>query len=218
MRVLAGVVDLEALHGALLVQAAHGHRQAVARLAVVEGLRGHAAGLQLAMTAPLGDRVGGFGDRGAVEADLRLLGEHVEQGGVVADDQRVGFSTVLEEVKQPCFIQQALDEVEVAFAVLGDVGVALVHTTQAQRIGNVAWIQGENVSEHLCDRAVLEDARVGAVNEHRQPRAQDRTVAVQGAIATQTGKAGEVAVDEARRGIGQFDLDAHLLADHRLER
>jgi hypothetical protein len=40
----------------------------------------------------------------------------------------VAFGGVLEVVKHPCFFKQALDEVEVGFAVLGDVGVALARS------------------------------------------------------------------------------------------
>ncbi|CAM3327716.1 hypothetical protein PSPL106493_20035 [Pseudomonas plecoglossicida] len=216
--VLAGIVHFEARHRALLVEAVQSHLQAVARLAVVEGLRDHAAGLQLATSAPLGDRIGGLGDGSTVETNLRLLREYIELGGVIADDQRVAFGAVLEVIEKPRLFQQTVDKVEVAFAVLGKVGVALLRVVQAQGIGGITGVLGEDFGEHFIDRAVLEDACVGTLPEHCQPGAQGRAVAIQGTIAALAGEMREVAVDEARGGIDQFDLNADLLADHRLER
>ncbi len=168
MGVLAGeVVDLEVLDIALLVHAVQRHRQAVVRLAVVKGLRGHLAGLQLTVAAPLGNGVGGLGDRGAVEADLRLLGDGHQRAGVIADDHGVAFGGVLEVVEHPLFLQQALDEVEVGFAVLGDVGVALLWPGQAKLVAGKRRAQGEHFGDHFLDRVALEDPRVEAVLQHR---------------------------------------------------
>lgn len=62
--VLAGeVVDLEIFDIALLVQALHSDRQAIGRLTVIEGLDSDLSGLQLAITAPLGNGVGCLGRR-----------------------------------------------------------------------------------------------------------------------------------------------------------
>jgi hypothetical protein len=61
-----------------------------------------------------------------VEADLRLFRQRLQHAGVVADDHGVTFGSVLEVVKHPFFFEQTLDEVEVGFAILGDVGVALL--------------------------------------------------------------------------------------------
>ncbi|CAM3302758.1 hypothetical protein PSPL106493_18500 [Pseudomonas plecoglossicida] len=83
------VVDLELVHVALIVEALHGHRKEVARLAIVEGANGDLPGLQLPGCLPLGDRVGGFGHRRGVEADLRLFGQWHQGAGVIGDDHQV---------------------------------------------------------------------------------------------------------------------------------
>jgi hypothetical protein len=107
------------------VASSHPDGQPVVWLAVVECLHRHLARLQLAVAAPLGDGVCGLGDGRGVEPDLGLFRQRLQRAGVVADDHGVAFGGMLEVVKHPFFFEQALDEVEVGFAILGDVGVAL---------------------------------------------------------------------------------------------
>jgi len=74
---------------------------------------------------------------------------------------------VLEVVEQPLVLQQPLDEVQIAFAVLGDVAVRLERFAQAELEGEQGAIGCENLGDGLLDGQVLEQAQIVAVAEHR---------------------------------------------------
>ncbi|MNM95337.1 hypothetical protein D3C81_1077760 [compost metagenome] len=130
----------------------------------------------------------------------------------------MAFGGVLEVVEHPLFLQQALDEVEVGFTVLGDVGVALLRAGQAKLVTGKCRAQGEHFSDDFLDRITLEDPCIEAVLEHRKPGIKRRGVARHATVTANAGEAREVAGEIARTAFGQFDLDAYLLAHHRLER
>jgi len=145
---------------------------------------------------------------------VRLLGDVHQRAGVIADDHGVAFGGVLEVVEHPLFLQQALDEVEVGLAVLGNVGIALLRAGQAELMTEERRAQGEYFGDHLLDRVALEDPRVEAVLEHREPRVEGSGVARHAAVA---GDACEVTGDVAQVAFGQLDFDADVLPHHGFE-
>ncbi|MCY1428347.1 hypothetical protein D9M71_442280 [compost metagenome] len=78
--------------------------------------------------------------------------------------------------------------------------------------------QGKHFGDHFLDRVALEDPRVEAVLQHREPRVEGGGIACHAAVAADAGKAREVAGYVPRAAFGQFDLDADVLAHHGFER
>ncbi|MNE35522.1 hypothetical protein D3C80_1292880 [compost metagenome] len=124
---------------------------------------------------------------------------------------------MLEVVEHPLFFQQALDKVEVGFAVLGDVGVMLERLAQAEFVPGKRGAQGKHLGDDILDRATLENARVEAVLQHGEPGVQRRRIAGHAAVAADAGKPREVACQVTRRGVCQLDFQNHVLAHHRLQ-
>ncbi|MNM47523.1 hypothetical protein D3C81_584930 [compost metagenome] len=99
-----------------------------------------------------------------------------------------------------------------------DVGVALLRAGQAELVTRERRAQGEHFGNHFLDRVALEDPRVEAVLQHREPRVEGCGIARHAAVAADAGKACEVAGYVARAAFGRFDFDADVLAQHRLQR
>ncbi|MBN4178528.1 hypothetical protein GSU75_05834 [Pseudomonas savastanoi pv. phaseolicola] len=152
-----------------------------------------------------------------MEAYLGLLRQRHQRGGVVADDHGVTFGGVLEVIEHPFFFQQTLDEVEVRFAVLSDVGIALERLAQAKLMLGERGTHREHLGNDSLNRISLEDTCVEAVLQHGEPGVERCRVFGHAAVAATAGKAREIASDIAWRAIGQLDFDNHVLAHHRFQ-
>lgn len=99
-----------------------------------------------------------------------------------------------------------------------DVGVALLRAGQAELVTRERRAQGEHLGNHFLDRVALEDPRVDAVLQHREPRVEVSGIACHAAVAADAGKACEVAGYVLSATFGQLDSDTDVLARHRLQR
>lgn len=156
------IVDLVGRDVALFIEAAHLDGQGISRLLVIEGLDGHLARLQAPVAAPLGDRVTGLGDEGAVVADLRLFGQRFQALGAIRDDQAVPVLAVIEVEEQAVLLQQAQHEIQVGFAVLGDVAVGLERPEQVKLELAQPAVVLEHRADDRFDGLLLEDPRINA--------------------------------------------------------
>ncbi|CAM3302796.1 hypothetical protein PSPL106493_18505 [Pseudomonas plecoglossicida] len=120
---------------------------------------------------------------------------------------------MLEVIEQPFVLQQALDEIEVAFAVLGDVAVRLERFAQAEFVLGQRAETGEHFADDILYRFFLEDPRVEAAGQHPQPWPQHGGVAHIAAIAALGTEAVDVTVDVAVGTVGQFDFNGGRAAD-----
>lgn len=211
------IVHLVGRNIALFIEAAHVDGQRISWLLVIERLDGHLARLQYPVAAPLGDRVTGFGDKGAVVADLRLFGQRLQSLGFIHDDQAVPVPAVIEVEEQAVLLQQTQHEIQVGFAILGYVTVGLERLQQAELECAQPAVMLENGANDRLNGLLLKDPRVNASRQHPQPRAQCRAVTRQATIAAQQVEPGDVTMDVAYAAVGQLDVETGRLADQRFE-
>jgi hypothetical protein len=79
---------------------------------------------------------------------------------------------MIEVEKQPFTLQQAQDEIQIAFAVLRDVAVRLERLLQAKLEPGQHAIVGEHRAQDVFDGLLLKNPRVETSGQHPQPGAQ----------------------------------------------
>ena len=167
---------------------------------------------------PAGD-VLAFRPRGLLrrdEPDLLVPRRGLVAAGRVRQHERVVAVGVPDVVGDALLLHQAADEVEVGLAVLHAVRPRAVAAGQLER-----HVVGRVVAEHLPQDVrhglVLEDAAVGRAGEEPEPRPDLGPVAVVPAGGAVLAEARDVAIEVARRVLGQRQPHGHVLPQDLIE-
>ncbi|MCY1459665.1 hypothetical protein D9M71_771580 [compost metagenome] len=93
-----------------------------------------------------------------MKAYLRLLGQRQQRTGIISDDHDMSICGVLKVIEQPFILQQTLNKVEVAFAILSNVAIRFQRFVQAELV----LCQAAETCKHLADYVlyclILEDS------------------------------------------------------------
>lgn len=224
--VLAGVVPGGGLEGRAAVDCAEGALRSGGEAAVIPAGGVGFRGVELAQAVPAIQGI--FGERGAglgeTDARLRVRGK----GAVgIGDDQGVaaqGFAhvgAVFEPAEQAFFGEQALEEGEIAFAILhGHAALGV-----GSRVGELPAPGGNELSllfpvgkelvDDVDDALVLEEVVVPGVAEEGKPGFDDQAVAGEATVRAVAGDARDVAVESSgqRARGGGLQVEAGGLAE-----
>src|SRR5690606_33387968 len=191
------------------------------------------AGLVVVVIAA-GDATGTGFQAQAEAFDHRFIGNHtvalIEAGGleagkaglVVAEHQQVAVCAVAEVVVDALFLAQALEEVQVAFVVLGAVVALGIVAAKLEQVGiGLDAVVFEQAGDDLWHAEVLEDALVVAQGQIVQLRYQFQAITGQaltgladGGVVDQAMQAGAVAQVQPGAVLQQaFQVQVGLFAD-----
>ncbi|MNV64839.1 hypothetical protein D3C71_1575010 [compost metagenome] len=151
---------------------------------------------------------------GVVRDGAGAIGQGAVAADVIGQHQGVAAHAVAEVVVAAFELQEARDEVEVALAVLDDVGPLAVGA------GELVFDGEPVLAQHLLDDVgrflELEDFEITAARGVPQPGAQYAFVEVEVAVAPDVGELRHLPGDEPLASAcllrGEVHLDAHVLA------
>ena len=153
---------------------------------------------------------------------LFLAGAGIVLPWGVRQHQGVLFLLVFEKVKNPLFLEEPGDEIEIGFPVLDRIFPGLVRSAEA-KTHIVQGMLAEKGLDDLRHSLVLEDPAVGGLGQQPEPGNQGGGIECiphfDGLVpsAASLAEAGNHAVEAALPAVGQFDGDRDVLADDLIE-
>ncbi len=194
------------------------HFQAGAGTLEVVVVEAQRAGLDLARHVPVEEVVAlAMAEARRVIGHAGVAGRAVVRAVGIGEHQDVALLFVAEPVVNAFLLHQPADEIEA--------GLAVLHTVFPLAVGareGILEIGETKVAEHLLDDVrdllVLEDAAVGGARQQPQPGPQGDLVAGELAGAGALATARDDAVEIPPAAAGEFQREAHRLAQQGIQR